>query len=564
MPMFCFQCQETLRNEGCTQYGMCGKPGTCSNLMDVLIYSLRGLALAVEISNAPIPENVPPHIIYSLFTTITNSCFEELKIESLIRKTLILRNEIIRQHEETFVEYPDDILFWNARSRKEFLAKSPQASPLIVHDTDIRSLRELLTFGMKGISAYAWHAMRLGFEDDEISRFLIRGLAETAPMVKYDTGALLAMIKECGNTALTAMKILNEAHTHHFGIPRPATVSTQTGKRPGILVTGHDFKDLEDLLAQSAGQGIDIYTHGEMLPAHAYPNLKKYPHLIANYGGAWWRQNHDFRSFNGPVLVTSNCLAPVHKDYKNRIFTTGPAGWPGLRHIPEPQPGKMKNFSEIIQLAKTLPHPQPPYAPTNTAEPKEIVTGCGLIQLSEFSDDVISGLKSGEIENIFVIAGCDGRHINRRFYEEFAEKITKKSIILTAGCQKYRLNKKDYGKIGNLPRLLDAGQCGDIWVIMDFLLKITEKMNLPSINDLPLNVHFAWLEQKSTAILLALLAAGIKNITLGPTYPAFFSPNIIRFLKENYGLKKFQNPEIELRNLEPEVQITINLEEILL
>lgn len=551
---------------------MCGKSSPCSNLMDVLIYALRGLALAVKISNAPIPERVPTHIAYALFTTLTNTCFDELKIESLIRKTLDLRNEIIREYEEIFLERSDDILFWNARSRKEFLDKSPRTTPLAIHDPNVRSLRELLTFGMKGVASYAWHASRLGFEDEEIWRFLIRGLAETAPMDKYDSGALLAMVKECGNVALAAMKLLNEAHVRHFGIPIRTVVSTKTGSRPGILVSGHDLKDLEELLIQSEKQGVDVYTHGEMLPAHAYPNLKKYPHLIANYGGPWWKQNHEFESFNGPILLTSNCLVPVRNSYKTRIFTTGPTGWPGVRRITEAQPGKMKDFSEIIRLAKKLPPPEPLSNQqsrqfeevSEEMESASITVGFGADQLAQLTDQIVAGIQSGEIKNIVVIAGCDGRQVNRRYYEALDKKLPKNSLVLTAGCQKYRLNKYEHGKIGNIPRLLDAGQCNDSWSIALFLLKMTEKMELSSVNDLPVSIFLAWYEQKSVAVLLALLAAGVKNITIGPTVPAFFSPNILRFMKENYGLKKIQSPEEDMKNLESDVAITISFEEILI
>lgn len=547
MSMFCFQCQETLRNEGCTQHGMCGKSSDCSNLMDVLLYSVRGLALAVELAEIPVPDNVGPHIERVLFTTITNANFDELRIESLIRETLRMRNEILHDYEEKFSDRTDDILFWNAATRNEFLAKSPTTSVLMVTNPDIRSMREMLMYGMKGTAAYAWHARRLGFVNDEIHQFLIHRLAQTSQSSHCTTENLLRLLRECGKTALSAMQLLNAANTHHFGEPEPTLVRTTPGTRPGILVSGHDLCDLEDLLIQTMDVGIDIYTHGEMLPANAYPELKKFPHLHGNYGGSWWRQNLEFESFNGPILMTSNCLIPLRECYKNRIFTTGTAGWPGIRHIPEPTVGHLKDFSEIIRLAKTLPPPEPLGIPADgTAEPEYLTIGFGFAQLKKSSEEIMAGLKSGEIRQILIMAGCDGRHASRRYFEELVKNVPHDTLILTAGCAKYRGNHLELGSIGNLPRFLDAGQCNDSWSILSFLNELREMMNVKDINALPVHFHIAWYEQKAVCVLLAMIALGVRNIHLGPTLPAFCSRNVLQYLTENHSLRKTGKIEEDL------------------
>lgn len=539
MSMFCFQCQETLRNEGCTQHGMCGKSSDCSNLMDVLLYAVRGLALAVEIAEIPVANEVGRHIERALFTTITNANFDELRLESLIRETLRMRNEIVHDYGEKFADRTDDILFWNGATRNEFLAKSPMTSVLTADDPDIRSMREILLYGMKGIAAYAWHAQRLGFVNDEISRFLVHGLAHSAVPDQCSAATLLPLLKECGKMALNAMQLLNTANTHHFGEPEFTLVRTTPGTRPGILVSGHDLCDLEDLLIQTMDVGIDIYTHGEMLPANCYPELKKYPHLRGNYGGAWWRQNQEFETFHGPILMTSNCLIPIQDSYKNRIFTTGTAGWPGTRHIPEPETGHLKDFSEIIGLAKTLVPPEPVRTRSDgTVIPDFLPAGFGFTQLKKAAEEIMAGLKSGEIRDLLIMAGCDGRHSTRQYFEKLVKDVPNDTLILTAGCAKYRCNHLPLGSIGDLPRLLDAGQCNDSWSILSFLKQLGEMMNVRSLNELPVHFHIAWYEQKAVAVLLGMLAMGIKNIHLGPTVPAFCSKNVLEYLTENYNIQK--------------------------
>lgn len=550
MTMFCFQCQETLRNEGCTQHGMCGKSSDCSNLMDVLIYAVRGLALACELSEVPVSSQIARHIERVLFTTVTNTNFDELRIESLIRETLRLRNDVVHDYEEKFADHSGDILFWNASTRNEFLAKSPMLSVQIVSDRDARSMREFLLYGLKGICAYTWHAQRLGFENEQISRFLVHALAATIPTREYHPSHLLSLLKDCGKMALAAMKILNEANTHHFGSPEITLVRNTVGNRPGILVSGHDLRDLEDLLIQTMDVGIDVCTHGEMLPAHACPELKKFPHLLGNYGSSWWHQNSEFEKFNGPILMTTNCLIPVRESYKARLFTTGTCGWPGIRHIPEPEDGHMKDFSEIIRLAKTCAPPEPLIQqPDGSPEPEWLTTGFAFRQLMACADEIAAGLKSGEIQKLVVMAGCDGRHSSRKYWQDLAGKLPENTLILTAGCAKYRFNKLQLGSIGSLPRVLDAGQCNDSWSIARFLMELCEMMQVESVNDLPVYFDIAWYEQKAVAVLLGLLALGVKNITLGPTLPAFCSPNLVKYLAENYGLKRIKSAEEDLQEI---------------
>ncbi len=556
MSMFCFQCQETLRNEGCTQHGMCGKSSDCANLMDVLIYSLRGLALATQIAEIPVASTLASHAELVLFTTLTNTNFDELRIERLIRQTLRLRDGIIYEHSAKFTERNDDILFFNAATRNEFLAKSPFVSVQRVTDPDIRAMRELLLYALKGISAYTYHARRLGFTNPNISTFVFHALAETAPTQGYAPSTLFFLLKECGKIALSAMKLLNDANTQRFGQPEPTEVRNYVRKRPGILISGHDLRDLEDLLRQTQEAGIDIYTHGEMLPAHAYPGLKKYPHLYANYGNSWHRQSQEFERFNGPIILTSNCLIPIRAPYKNRIFTTGPCGWPGLRHIPDPNSTTIqKDFQEIIRLARQFP------APTSLSEtqdgdfePKTLTVGYAEKELLTLIPDIISGLKSGEIGQIIVMIGCDGRHQARSYYRELADQLPKDTIILTAGCAKYRFNKLPLGKIENVPRLLDAGQCNDAWSIITFLHALADAMNVESLTELPITLEAAWYEQKAIAVLLALLSLKIKNIHLGPTLPAFCSRNVIHYLIENYNLQKMGNVEERLDEMHTPLQ----------
>ncbi len=551
MSMFCFQCQEALRNEGCTQHGMCGKSSDCANLMDVLIYSLRGLALATQIAEIPVTSTLASHAELVLFTTLTNTNFDELRLERLIRQTLRLRDGIIHEHSAKFTEHNDDILFFNATTRNEFLAKSPFVSVQRVTDPDIRAMRELLLYALKGISAYTHHARRLGFTNPNISTFTFHALAETAPTQGYAPSTLFFLLKECGKTALSAMKLLNDANTQRFGHPEPTEVRNYVRKRPGILISGHDLRDLEDLLRQTQDTGIDIYTHGEMLPAHAYPGLKKYPHLYANYGNSWYQQSREFELFNGPIILTSNCLIPIRAPYKNRIFTTGPCGWPGLRHIPEPSSTTgQKDFREVIRLAQQFPSPTPITETLDgIPEPKMLMVGYAEKELLALLPNIVSGIKSGEIGQIIIMNGCDGRHHTRNYYRELADQLPKDTIILTAGCAKYRFNKLPLGQIEDVPRVLDAGQCNDTWSIITFLHGLADAMNVESLAELPVTLEVAWYEQKAIAVLLALLSLKIKKIHLGPTLPAFCSRNTINYLLENYKLQKIGNVEERLSEM---------------
>jgi len=547
MSMFCFQCQETLKNEGCTQHGMCGKSSDCSNLMDSLIYALRGLAVAVETAGIHVPASVARHIQHALFATLTNTNFDELAITSLTRETLRRRDELMREFPEKFEGLSDDILFWTGSTREDFLRKSASVGVQSVKERDQRAMREFLIYGLKGICAYTTHAQRLGFENERISEFVTHALAVTTNCEKLPITALLKLLNECGKMALAAMKLLNEANTRHFGNPEATLVRNSVGNRPGILVSGHDLLDLEELLIQARGTGIDVYTHGEMLPANAYPELKKFEDLYGNYGNAWFHQNYEFERFNGPILVTSNCLVPLRESYKTRLFTTGPVGWPGIRHIPTPTDGSMKDFTEIIRMAKTCVPPEPlTRLSDGTPEPEYLEIGFGISQLQECAEEIAAGLKSGEIGRIVVMSGCDGRQVGRKYYTELARQLPENALILTAGCAKYRFNKLETGNLGSLPRVLDAGQCNDAWSIACFLLELSEKMRVETVNDLPVSFEIAWYEQKAVCVLLGLLALGVRNIDLGPTLPAFCSPNIVKYLNENYGLRKIRSVQEEL------------------
>ena len=550
MTMFCFQCQETLRNQACAQHGMCGKTSDCSNLMDALIYALRGLAAAVETAEIHVPEAVSRHIQHALFVTLTNTNFDELTLESLIRETLRRRDELMQEFPEKFEDVSADVLLWTGSTRDDFLRKSASVGVLSEKNPDLRSMREFLLYGLKGISAYTTHALRLGFENERISAFIVHALAFTADREKLSVTSLLKLLNECGKMSLAAMKLLNEANTQHFGNPEATLVRNTVGNRPGILVSGHDLLDLEELLIQARGTGIDVYTHGEMLPANAYPELKKFEDLYGNYGNAWYSQNNEFERFNGPILMTSNCIIPPRASYRTRLFTTGAAGWPGVRHIPTPTDGTMKDFTEIIRMAKTCVPPEPLIESANgTPEPEFLEIGFGISQLKACAEEIAAGIKSGEIGRIVVMGGCDGRQVERKYYTELARQFPENVLILTAGCAKYRFNKLETGSLGSLPRVLDAGQCNDTWSIACFMVELCEMLNAETVNQLPVTFELAWYEQKSVSVLLGLLALGVRNINLGPTLPAFCSPNIIKYMNENYGLQKIRTVQEELKEI---------------
>ncbi|MDO4584435.1 MAG: hydroxylamine reductase [Planctomycetia bacterium] len=540
--MFCYQCQEALRNEGCTVAGMCGKKEHCSRLMDTLMDTLKGLALAVEKSGETSREVLAPierFLFRALFATLTNTDFDEARLEALIREGLEKRQQIGNAHPDIFQEVAEDTLTWNGTTREDFLARGEQVGILATEDEDRRSLQELLLYGMKGIAAYAEHASVLGMEEPKIGAFLVKGLASTLKDLPMEER--LALVLECGNIALLTMETLDQANTRRFGHPRMTTVLTNVGDRPGILISGHDLLDLYELLEQTRDTGIDIYTHGEMLPAHAYPELRKFPHLRSHYGSSWWHQNKEFASFQGPILMTTNCITPVQDAYRDRIFTTGSAGFPGVRHIPDREAGKPKDFSEIIALAQKCPPPLP--IPPAEGEKETLTIGMAHDQVLQLQDKILEAVQHGKIRKFVVMAGCDGRHLSRQYFTDVAQKLPPDTVILTAGCAKFRYNRLDLGEIDGIPRVLDAGQCNDSFSWLVVALRLKEVLQQNDVNDLPLAFDIAWYEQKAVAVLLALLAAGIREIHLGPTLPAFLSPNVLRILVEKFHLRPITDAE---------------------
>ena len=504
--MFCFQCQESCRNTGCTIAGMCGKKAETAHLMDEIIRQLKLVALTRNVDR-----ELGRFIVKSLFMTITNANFDNGALQ--------------RQLDEAV----------------KLTGKNPLQLPagvLACENEDVRSLRELLTYGLKGISAYAEHAAVLGKEDDSVYAFCFKALQTAA--TEEDTGKLLAVILEAGEIAVKTMALLDQANTEAFGNPQVTAVKTGVSNRPGILISGHDLLDLKELLEQSKDAGIDIYTHCEMLPAHYYPELKKYPHLYGNYGNAWHLQNKEFASFNGPVLMTTNCITPVQDAYKDRIFTTGAAGYPGVPHIADREEGKQKNFSAIIELAKKCKAPE-------ELENGTVTGGFAHAQLFALADKVVEAVKSGAITRFVVMAGCDGRQKERQYYSDVAESLPEDTVILTAGCAKYRYNKLVTGDIGGIPRVLDAGQCNDCYSLAVIALKLKEVFGVKDINELPISFDISWYEQKAVAVLLALLHLGFKNLRLGPTLPAFLSPNVAKLLVETFDIKGITDPQTDIK-----------------
>ena len=544
MSMFCFQCQETARNSGCTVAGVCGKDEKTANLQDLLIYVLKGISIYAEkLKKLDLSaEEVSPFIARSLFTTITNVNFDEDRIIALIREGLRRRDELRtkflavwrEKRGADFSEELDDSATWYSDNVEEFKEKAGEVGVLSTENEDVRSLRELLVIGCKGIAAYADHAAILGHQKEEIYRFLMEALASTTKELSVDEMA--ALVLKAGETAVSTMALLDEANTSTYGNPEITEVNIGVRGNPGILISGHDLKDMEELLKQTDGTGIDVYTHGEMLPANYYPAFKKYEHFAGNYGGSWWKQNKEFESFNGPILMTTNCIIPVKDSYKDRIFTTGMAGYPGVKHIPDRKNGKSKDFSEIIELAKKCPPPE-------EIETGTIMGGFAHNQVLALADKVVEAVKSGAIKRFIVMAGCDGRHKTRSYYTEVAEKLPPDTVILTAGCAKYRYNKLNLGDIGGIPRVLDAGQCNDCYSLAVIALKLKEVFGLEDINELPVSYDIAWYEQKAVAVLLALLHLGVKGIRLGPTLPAFISPGVLKVLVEKFEIKPIAGVE---------------------
>ena len=526
MSMFCYQCQETAKGTGCTIAGVCGKKEDTANLQDLLVFALKGIAVvAVEAQKqGKLEDATGLFVCQGLFATITNANFDNTRITALIKEAFAKRDALKLA---TGFTGNQDCVTWNG-SEAEFAAKAKEVGVLSQPNEDVRSLRELLIYGLKGMAAYTEHAAMLGFEKKEIYEFMVSALASTTQELTVDE--MISQVLKCGEVAVTAMALLDEANTTKYGNPEITRVNIGVRTNPGILISGHDLHDMEDLLEQTTGTGVDVYTHSEMLPANYYPAFKKYPHFVGNYGNAWWQQDKEFASFNGPILMTTNCIVPVKDAYKDRIYTTGMAGWPGAVHIPERQKGGRKDFSAIIAQAKTC---QPPVE----IEKGEIVGGFAHHQVMALADKVVEAVKSGAIKRFVVMAGCDGRHTGRNYFTEVAKELPKDTVILTAGCAKYRYNKLELGDIGGIPRVLDAGQCNDSYSLAYIALQLKQVFGLDDINDLPISYDIAWYEQKAVVVLLALLFLGVKHIRLGPTLPGFLSPNVAKVLVENFDIK---------------------------
>ncbi len=538
--MFCFQCQETAGCKGCTVMGICGKKPEVAAMQDLLVYVTKGLgavAAAWQSAGKIVPSEIGHLITENLFITITNANFDEEAIKVQIDKTLIAKSELLRAMSE--VEKLPEAAVWQG-SREDYLSKASSVGVLSIPNEDIRSLSELALYGLKGLCAYLKHANALGYSSDEIDAFVQRALAK---LVEDNlTGEnLTALVLEIGKWGVDAMALLDKANTESYGNPEITKVKLGTGKRPGILISGHDLRDLEMLLEQSKDAGIDIYTHGEMLPAHYYPAFKKYDHFVGNYGNAWWKQKEEFEAFNGPIVMTTNCLVPPKDSYKDRVFTANAVGFPDCKHIKTDANGH-KDFSSVIQMAKQCS------APTQL-EQGEIVGGFAHEQVFALADKVVETVKSGAIRKFVVMAGCDGRMKSRDYYTEFAKALPKDTVILTAGCAKYKYIKLNLGDIGGIPRVLDAGQCNDSYSLALIALKLKEAFGLADINELPVVYNIAWYEQKAVIVLLALLHLGVKNIHLGPTLPAFLSPNVVKVLVDNFGIAGISNVEDDIKNL---------------
>ena len=535
--MFCYQCQETAGCKGCTMVGVCGKQPDVAAMQDLLVYVSKGISAvttALRNSGEEIPTEINHLITLNLFTTITNANFDKQAIEARIRATLDAKQELLARVQDP-AALPEAAR-WNGEGGWEEKAK--QVGVLSTANEDIRSLRELITYGLKGLSAYSKHANALLQDDGEVDAFLQRALAATLDD-SLTADELVALTMETGKYGVQGMALLDKANTTAYGNPEITRVNIGVGQNPGILVSGHDLRDLEMLLEQTQGTGVDVYTHSEMLPAHYYPAFKKYPHFAGNYGNAWWKQKEEFESFNGPILMTTNCIVPPKDSYKDRLYTTGAAGYPGCKHIPGGI-GEAKDFSALIAQAKTCPPPR-------EIETGEIVGGFAHAQVLALADKIVEAVKSGAIRKFVVMAGCDGRARSREYYTDFAKALPRDTVILTAGCAKYKYNKLDLGDIGGIPRVLDAGQCNDSYSLAVIALKLKEVFGLEDINDLPIIYNIAWYEQKAVIVLLALLYLGVKNIHLGPTLPAFLSPNVAKVLVDNFGIAGIGTVEEDMR-----------------
>jgi len=537
--MFCFQCQETAGCKGCTMSGVCGKTPELAKIQDLLVYITKGLSevtTQLRKQGEEITADVNHHIVLNLFTTITNANFDNEIFYVRVSDTLAMKERLLNKVDDKSSLH--QAALWNATTRAEMDAKAPFVGVLATENEDVRSLRELIIYGLKGLSAYLKHANELDHDNEEIHAFMQRALAATLDDT-LSADELVALTLETGKFGVDGMALLDTANTSTYGNPEITKVNIGVRNNPGILISGHDLKDLEQLLEQTQGTDIDVYTHSEMLPAHYYPAFKKYDNFVGNYGNAWWKQKEEFESFNGPVLMTTNCIVPPSESYKARVFTTGASGFTGCEHIQKDENGK-KDFSSIIELAKKCP------APTQIEE-GEIVGGFAHNQVLALADQIVEAVKTGAIKKFFVMAGCDGRAKSRSYYTEFAEALPKDTVILTAGCAKYKYNKLNLGDINGIPRVLDAGQCNDSYSLAIIALKLKEVFGLDDINELPIAFNIAWYEQKAVIVLLSLLYLGVKNIHLGPTLPAFLSPNVVDVLVKNFGIAGINTVEDDIK-----------------
>ena len=545
MEMFCYQCQEAAKGTGCSIKGVCGKTPEVSNLQDLLLFTLKGISYyksKAEVLTISHPE-VDKLVIEGLFSTITNANFDKNIFYQSIRKALTLRELVKRDFIDQGGKLDDQVpeaAIWYASDITDFESKAAGVGILATENEDVRSLRELLIYGIKGIAAYAEHAQNLGYENKDVHTFIYKGLASTLND-NLTVPELIALVMECGKFGVEVMALLDEANTSSYGHPEITKVNIGVNTNPGILISGHDLKDMEELLIQTENTGIDVYTHSEMLPAHYYPKFKKYSHFVGNYGNAWWEQTTEFDKFNGPILLTTNCLVPPKQSYIDRVYTTGQAGFENVKHIADREPGKAKDFSVLILHAKQCASPI-------EIETGSIVGGFAHNQVVQLADKVVDAVKTGAIKKFFVMAGCDGRVKGRNYYTDFASALPDDTVILTAGCAKYRYNKLPLGDIGGIPRVLDAGQCNDSYSLVVIALKLKEIFELENINDLPIAYNIAWYEQKAVIVLLALLYLGVKDIHLGPTLPAFLSPNVVNVLVKNFGIAGIGSVELDMNH----------------
>ena len=538
--MFCYQCQETAGCTGCTMSGVCGKKPEVANLQDLLVYVTKGISFVttkLRAEGKEVSEDINHMISVNLFTTITNANFDYDSIAHKIEETINAKEELIEKL--TDKSNLPDAAIWNGE-RAQYDDKATTVGVLATENEDIRSLRELITYGLKGLAAYSKHANALLKDNEDVDTFLQKALAATLDD-SLSVDDLVALTLETGKYGVEGMALLDEANTSAYGNPEITTVDIGVRNNPGILISGHDLKDLEMLLEQTKGTGVDVYTHSEMLPAHYYPFFKKYDNFAGNYGNAWWKQKEEFASFNGPILMTTNCIVPPADSYKDRMFTTGAAGYPGCKHIDAPY-GKTKDFSEIIEMAKKCDAPM-------EIERGEIIGGFAHEQVFALADSVVDAVKTGAIKKFVVMAGCDGRAKSREYYTEFAKALPKDTVILTAGCAKYKYNKLNLGDINGIPRVLDAGQCNDSYSLALIALKLKEVFEIDDVNELPIVYNISWYEQKAVIVLLALLYLGVKNIHLGPTLPAFLSPNVANVLVQNFGIAGITNVEDDIKSL---------------